>query len=61
MIQLNKNAVEIVNRAEENCLKFFKSIEQTEFENQLKVLINNIKIFVIINYKYYKLINFVNL
>lgn len=38
MIQLNKNAVEIVNRAEENCLKFFKSIEQTEFENQLKVL-----------------------
>lgn len=38
MIQLNEKAVEIVNRAEQDCLKFFKSIEQTEFENQLKVL-----------------------
>lgn len=38
MIQLNEKAVEIVNKAEQDCLKFFKSIEQTEFENQLKVL-----------------------
>ncbi len=38
MINLNKNAIDIVSAAEQKCKPYFEQIEQIEFENQLKVL-----------------------
>ena len=38
MINIDENALELVNSSEELCNKHFKEIEEIEFHNQLKVL-----------------------